>query len=399
MRTKYRKFARPPRRNRAKRFGSCAVKRAMKNRFVLAILAAVGALLLIFVNAVHRGASSSRWAKANGNTATAGNATAHGAGGDLGRPGKLETEKARRERMMSNTAYRDDFKLSEQDVYLYVQAKGSNALSLVSAFESTRDKEYLKTAAEKFPNDPFVQAKALMWLDMSDEERAKWIDAFKKSSPSNAFANFLAARDAEKRGDTQTAYAEVMAARGKGYDEFDRQSAEGLAAAYLSAGRSPAEAKTLGMSEVTLPQLAEFKKLGREFITLAEDSAVKGDTETEQEMRIANWQIGNRMRNGGTPSTIITELVGIAIENLTLRSCPPEMELDGRSAADLLAANTAATKSLRAGAPLFERWFPTAPEDEIITYMDTTLSQGEEEAVAWLRERHPELAKIGPPAN
>ena len=48
--------------------------------------------------------------------------------------------------MMSNEAYRDDFKLSEHDIYLYVQGKGSNAVSLVAAFESTRDKDYLKAA-------------------------------------------------------------------------------------------------------------------------------------------------------------------------------------------------------------------------------------------------------------
>jgi hypothetical protein len=306
-----------------------------------------------------------------------------------------ETQKERRLRMISNTAYRDDFRLSEQDVYMYVQAKGSNALSLVTAFESTRDKEYLKTAAEKFPDDPFVQAKALLWLDLSDEERAKWTEAFKKSSPSNAFANFLAARDAIKRGETQVAYAEVMAAKGKGYDEFDRESSQGLADAYLFAGRSEAEAKILGI-EVTLPQYAEFKKVGRQFLDLAQKSADAGDTKTQEDLLLANWQMGNQMRSGGAPAFTIAELVGIAIENLTLRSPLAGAEFNGRLTADLLAANTADSKELRSGLPVFENWFPTAPDEEIVTYFDMMVNSGERQAILWLKQQHPELAQIQP---
>src|SRR5256885_1528389 len=58
----------------------------------------------------------------------------------VARLSRVETEKERRMRMISDSEYRDDFNLSEQEVYMYVRAKGSNALSLVAAFESTRNK-------------------------------------------------------------------------------------------------------------------------------------------------------------------------------------------------------------------------------------------------------------------
>ena len=300
---------------------------------------------------------------------------------------------------MSNKAYRDDFKLSEQDVYLYVQAKGSNALSLVAAFESTRDKDYLKTAAEKFPNDPFVQAKALMWLDMSDEERAKMIDAFKKSAPTNSFPNFLAAQMAMKRGDTKAALAELAATKDKGYDEYDRQSAQGLEDAYLSAGRPEAEAKTLGMSEITLPQLAQFKEMARQIADMAQTAAASGDTKTQQELLMVSWGIGEKLRNSTGLTPIITELVGIAIENFTLGKWPADAQIMDRSKDDVLASNMAVRKDLQSMAPAFDKWFPTAPDEEIINYMDTLKNSGERQAFAWLREQHPELAKIGPPDN
>ena len=373
----------------------------MKSRYMLGILAAVVALLLILVNTVpKRGGGSSNGSTKNRSAAGAGSGSAQDSGGSLlGKGGKLETPEERRRRMMSNEANRDDLKLSEHEVYLYVQAKGSNALSLVAAFESTRDKDYLKTAAEKFPSDPFVQAKALMWLELSEEERAKMIDAFKKSAPTNSFANFLAAQAAMKRGDAKTALEELAAAKTKGYDEYDRESAQGLEDAYRFAGRPEAEAKTLGMSEITLPQLAQFKALGKQFVDLAEKAGVAGDTKTQQDLLMVNWMIGEKFREASGLVPVITELVGIAMQNITLGKWPADVPIMDQSKDDVLAANMAARKDVQSLTPVFDKLFPTAPEDEIIKYMDTLKNSGERQAFAWLREQHPEFRQIPPPNN
>jgi hypothetical protein len=314
------------------------------------------------------------------------------------RPRNNETLQHRRLRMMSNKAYRDDFKLSEQDVYQYVQAKGSNAVSLVTAFESTRNKEYLKAAVENFPKDPLVEAKALMWLDLSPEERSKMLDAFKESAPTNAFPNLLAAREAFKRGDTAAALAEIAAAKGKTYDEFDRESMQGLEEAYLSAGRTAAEAKTLGMAEVTLPQLVQFRELSHQLTDLAEKAGASGDSQTQQQLLTMNWEIGQKIRTGAGVLPIIEELVGISMQNGTLSKWPGGVDFDGRAASDVLAANVAARKELQSAAPAFDKWFPTAPDEEIVEYMDTIKTSGERQAMAMLKERHPELANL-PPNN
>ena len=299
---------------------------------------------------------------------------------------------------MSNKAYRDDFKLSEQDVYQYVQANGSNAVSLVTAFESTRNKDYLKAAVENFPKDPFVQAKALMWLDLSPDERAKMLDAFKENAPTNAFPNFLAARDAMKRGDTQAALAEIAATKDKAYDEYDGPSMQGLEDAYLAAGRAAAEAKTLGTAEVTLPQLAQFKQLGLQFVDLAKTAAANGDMQTAQQMLMINWDIGQKMRAAEGVVPIIEELVGIAMQNATLNNWPSGVDFNGRAAPEVIAANLATRKDLQSAAPAFDKWFPTAPDEEIVDYMDTIKTAGERQAMAMLKERHPELANL-PPKN
>jgi hypothetical protein len=370
----------------------------MKSRLMLGILATVVALLLIFVQTAPKRSGTSNGSNGTGKqSSSAGGGGSKTAEGDLlGKAGRVETQQERRARMMSNTADHGDLKPSEQDIYLYVQAKGSNAVSLVAAFESTREKDYLKAAAQKFPDDPFVLSKALMWLDMSEDERAKMIEDFKKSSPTNAFANLLAAKEAMKRGDTQKALAELAAGKGKGYNEYFAESTEGLQEAYLAAGHETAEAKTLGMAEITLPHLAPLKEVGRQFVELAEKAAAAGDQKTAQNLLMANWVIGQKLREASDSVPIITQLVGVAIQNATLKNWPAGVPFNGQNIDEVRTATIADTKELKSGAPVFDKWFPTAPDDEIITYMDTTVTAGEREAIRWLKERHPEWANLNP---
>ena len=345
-------------------------------------------LLLATSRTVRRGAGASR---SDSNKPEVAPATAASSVDSPLRPGKNETTEERRKRIISAQGDRADFKLSEQDVFLFVQAQGSNAMSLVGAFEASRNKDYLKAALEKFPTNQFVQSKALMWLDLSDEQRAKVTEDFKKSAPTNAFANYIAARDAIKHGDTQTAIAELLAAKGKGFEEYFRDSTEGLEAAYASAGYSMVEAKMLGSCDITLPHLAQIKGVGRHFLDLAEKAAATGDTKTQQQMALLNWQIGQTLRKASGSVPVITELVGIAMENHTLRGWPAGTDFAGRSTADHLEANNADRGEIRIVGPVFYQWFPTAPDHEVITYLNTLKNSGEREALNWLIELHPEL--------
>jgi hypothetical protein len=362
------------------------------SRKAIAIMVAGIALLILLVatfRAIQNGVVESR--SAGGATSQITTTTDANESEAPLRPGKNETPQERRQRMISGEGYRDDFKLSEQDVFLFVQAQGSNAVSLVAAFEASRNKDYLKAALEKFPTNAFVQSKALLWLELSDEQHAKVTEDFKKSAPTNAFANYIAARHAIKRGDTQTALAELMAAKGKGFEEYFRDSTEGLEAAYASAGYSEAEAKLLGSCDITLPHLAQIKGVGRYFLDLAEKAGAAGDTKTQQQMALLNWEIGQTLRKASGSVPVITELVGIAMENHSLRGWPAGTDFSGRPPTDWLEANNADRNEIRIAGPVFFEWFPTAPDNEIITYLDTLKNSGEREALKWLLELHPEL--------
>jgi len=302
-----------------------------------------------------------------------------------------ESEQERRLRIMTGKTNRADFKLSESDIQHFLEVNHTNAASLMAAFELSHDREMLRAAATNFPNDPFVQAKVIMH-NVLPEERAKWIENFKKSSPDNSFPNLLAAQDLVKAGDIKGALAEINAAQGKALNDYTRESIQSVEEAYLLSGRSISEAKILASSEIMLPQLAPMKEAGTGLVDLAKKYGTAGDSEGQMTLLRANWEMGQQLR-GSTPTPLITDLVGLAMQNNTLKNWPanqPAPFLE-KGVADQLAGNTAYRESIRNATKMFDQWFPSAPESEVIAYMDRVKSFGEKDAMTWLHDRHPEL--------
>ena len=285
----------------------------------------------------------------------------------------------------------EEDRLTASEIENYLARSQSNVLSLVAAFESTQDREFLRLAATAFPDDPLVQAKVLMH-NVYPEQRQQWIDALKQSSPENSLPNFLAARDLMDQGNASGALAEIVAATNKKYNDYTRESSIGLEEAYLESGRTPAEAKALGSSDVLLPELAPLKKLGSELADLAEKYGKDGDVAAQQALLNGVYEMGTQLRQSGNQGTLLSSLVGVALQNMTLRRWPEgaTAEFQG-TIAEQLEANQQYRQSVSAGARLFGQWLPTASDNEIVAYFDRTRIFSEENAMQWLRTRHPEL--------
>jgi len=83
-------------------------------------------------------------------------------------------------------------KLPREQVETWLAKHNRNAMSLLAAFRSSGDTNYLNEAATNFPNDPHVELSVLAH-DEFPADRRKWLDLFKSSSPSNSLANYLSA--------------------------------------------------------------------------------------------------------------------------------------------------------------------------------------------------------------
>lgn len=304
--------------------------------------------------------------------------------------------KSRLVRILKGELDRSEIRLSEQEIYEYLRANRSNSLSMVTAFELTHDSDYLKRAAELHPTDPLVLAKVLMH-NVFPEERAKWAEAFKKAAPDNSFPYLLAAQAAMKAGDVAKAQEEVQSTVGRTFNDFSKESMVGLEEAYLSAGRSVADAKALSTSELMLPHLTQMKALAVDFNQRAGELGAAGDPEGQQKMLISAWMAGSALREadgGAKPTVILTDLVGLAMENIALNNWPagkPAPDWLNRTVAEEQEQNKIYRADLRAGRTLINNWLPAAPENEIVSYLDRIKTFGEFNALDWLRSRHPEL--------
>jgi hypothetical protein len=279
--------------------------------------------------------------------------------------------------------------LTEAEIANYLAQNHTNALSLLTAFQASGDREFLRQAAANFPDDPLVQARVLVH-NLYPDQRQQWLDALKKSAPENSLPNFLAARDYMDQGNATAALAEITSTANKHFDDYYRHSALGLEEAYLGAGRSPAEAKALGGSEILLPQLAPLKSLGVQLADLSAEYGKAGDSASQQALLNGVYEMATQLRDNGNQGTLVTSLVGLALQNIVLQHWPEGIPADviQSSIADQLAANQQYRQSIKADTHLLSQWLPSASESEIIAYLDHRQSLGEENALKWLKSRH-----------
>ena len=114
---------------------------------------------------------------------------------------------------------RQTLTLSVEQVELYLGSNQRSVGSLLAAFRVTADSALLREAVERYPQDAQVNfvasLAALNNTESSPEERRQRLDAFKASAPDNALANYLAALDCFRSGQSDRAIEELLAAGGK----------------------------------------------------------------------------------------------------------------------------------------------------------------------------------------
>jgi hypothetical protein len=115
-------------------------------------------------------------------------------------------------------------KIPREKVEEWLAKHNRNAMSLLAAFRALDDTNYLNEAATNFPDNPQVEL-AVLAHDEFPQDRRKWLDLFKNSSPSNSMANYLSAQDYFKSGNSAAAIQELQAASGKSqFDSFETES-------------------------------------------------------------------------------------------------------------------------------------------------------------------------------
>jgi hypothetical protein len=237
-------------------------------------------------------------------------------------------------------------KLPREEVEKYVEQQRRNAPSLLAAYRALDDTNYLAEAAANFPNDPRVQ-RTVLARNGFPEERRKWLDLFKASSPDDSLANYLSAenyfdsryyqpanehrfgennlsaREFLQSGQAQAAIDELLEATRKPlFKDYTLESRLDQEELNLAAGRSPVQARlsATGWSEDLASELARFKSIAIDLQELQKHYLSLGDTASAQHLTEMGLTLAERLRSGERGKLIIHQLVGTASEASWLRS-------------------------------------------------------------------------------
>jgi len=298
-------------------------------------------------------------------------------------------------------------KLPREMIEEYLTQHHRDAASLIAAFYASGDTNnpvgdinYLKEAATNLPNDPHVQCTVLaQWTGMESagfsEDRRKWLDAFKVSSPNNALANYLSAEDFFKNGQTEAGVNEVLAATSK--SEFGNYALEaflGEGELYRASGKSPLDvhyASARAMAEESLPELPRFKGLALSMKELQRQYLNANDANSAENLAQMGLALANRLNSGEGGKLVIDQYVGMSIEYISLQNLNPESSYDflgGKTPNEKMAEIKQRRESLKELAQVLFEVEPKMSEAEKLSFMDRQRIFGEVEAMRWLQQRY-----------
>jgi hypothetical protein len=280
-------------------------------------------------------------------------------------------------------------KIPREKVEEYLRRHHRDAASLLAAFHALQDTNYLKEAATNFPNDPHLQW-TILARDAFPEDKRKWLDAFKTSSPGNSLANYLSAQDYFKNHQPEAAMKEVAAASGK--SQFADYSMETILDAedlYRFNGASPAEIHTGAMSTISddLHQLSQFKDLARGLQELQHQYASSGDSASVEVLAQMGVDFANRIATGDNGKFIINKLVGNASQAIVLESLDQNKSYDflgGETPAQRLAEVKQDRTSFQDLSKAFESAASVARDDQMNAYWERMKIYGGAPAMRWL---------------
>jgi len=283
-------------------------------------------------------------------------------------------------------------KLTAEQVESYLKANGRNPASLLAAFRTTGDPALLEEAMQKYPNDPQVDFEAVFKKDTSLEERRQWLDAFKRSAPDNALANYCSAFAYFKAGQTDQAVQDLIVADGKvEFQDYLPYRIQEDQEAYLSAGYSLADAEAFAVcQQPLLPQPGELRQFVHDIGDLAKSYQQAGDANSAQAALQIIADLGQRYANGSPGEFLVSQNVGVDIERFALGVMDPNTPYGGsgqtvQDQLNKLDRQLAGQKELgQQTTPLTQ----TMSDQDWISFDDRLKAFGEQEACRWLIRKY-----------
>ncbi len=286
-------------------------------------------------------------------------------------------------------------KLSREQVEAWLAKHNRNAMSLLAAFRSSGDTNYLNEAATNFPDDPHVELSVLAH-DEFPADRRKWLDLFKQSSPSNSLANYLSAQDDFKNGKNNEAVQELLAASGKlHFDNYAIENELDAEELYSASGKSPIETTSFAMSDMSeenMPELVALREVAKGIADSEKKHIDSSDANSAVNLAQMGMTLANQLQNGDSGKYLINQLVGVAEEDIVLSKLDQNTSydfLDGQTPAQISDQLKQQKIQLVQITKAFGDITPDLTDAEKISFHQREIIFGETTAMQWAVQQHP----------
>jgi hypothetical protein len=285
-------------------------------------------------------------------------------------------------------------KTLRQKVEEWLALHHRSAASLLAAFHVLDDTNYLREAATNFPNNPQVE-RTILARNVFPEDRHKWLDLFKMSSPSNSLANYLSAQTYFQSGQSEAAVKDLVAATGK--PEFENYTLESqLNAEELGQflGKSPldsTETAFAGAAGDTIQELATIKQLATQMTDLQKQELNVGDNNSAENLAEMGTILGSQLNSSASGKYIFNQRVGMAVEAMMLEQLDPNTSYDflgGETAGQRLQELKQQTATLDQLDKSFNAIEPGLTDAEKVSFEERMKIYGGVAAMRWLLQQH-----------
>lgn len=276
--------------------------------------------------------------------------------------------------------------LTDEQAEAFLKTNHENASSLLAIYRINHDEAMLKEAMETYPNDARVAIAAVFDKELTPQEQLQWLGAFEKAAPDNALANYLSAYNDFSSGQIDQGLQEMAASAGKGINDYTSDQAQELEEAYLSAGYSEAEAERIADSNVVLPELYQVKQLGVDLVDLGNAYNQAGDAASAQAAFQMALTIGQQYANPSTDWTLISQLMGMAVEKTALSAMNPNSPdgNNGQTVQDVINQIDQNRAAIRQVTQQANALLPGLSDQDVLNYENRRREFGEQAALAWV---------------
>lgn len=280
----------------------------------------------------------------------------------------------------------EDKTWSHGDFDRFLENNQYSAESLITAYATSRDTNYLHQAAVNYPEDPMVQFRVIL-SDLYPDEKQDWIEALKRSTPDNALANYLSAVQHREQGDFQTALQEVREGNEKSeFLDYHLESAQITEEFFQENGYTSQEAKAKALFSIEFPHLSPIRELSREMANEVTTLRQQGNDSEAELLAMTGISMAQQMILDDGNWSLVNQLVGLSIEESFLGSLDENSQYFGlpMTAGEMNGEIQAKKDELGFLSDKFNTLLQLGDEQLTDNYLDRIKLFGEYEALKWL---------------